>query len=206
MKLMVVCLVLGVVPAFGGSREAPVRLYTHFQYSPEDTVVDSLEEEMANIMQPAGVELEWRSLETNTGNEVSVELAVIHFKGHCDADGLTAVDGYPGPLGWTHISDGEILPFSDVNCDGLRLFLQRDLLKLPEADRPAVFGRAMARVLAHELYHVFAKTRKHGSWGIAKPAYSIGELLAKKFVFEKKQCDVLRAHSLRLAAGFIGGQ
>jgi hypothetical protein len=98
------------------------------------------------------------------------------------------------------MSDGEILPFSDVNCDGIRLFMQRDLLRLPEAERPAAYGRAIARVLAHELYHIFAKTTHHASWGLAKPAYSVRDLLSNKFAFEKKECDLLRAHQLQIAA------
>jgi hypothetical protein len=128
---------------------------------------------------------------------------VIHFKGTCDADDLAPVDGYPGPLGWTHISDGEILPFSDINCDGIRLFLQRDLLRVPEINRPEMYGRALARVLAHELYHIFAKTTKHAAWGIGKPAYTVQELLSHKFQFEKKECDLLRAHQAHLLS--IGG-
>lgn len=200
MKSLVLCLALGVLPAFGGSRAAPVRLYTEFQREPPDAVLDSLQEELENIMEPSGLDLEWRSLATTMGNEVSTELAVIHFKGHCDVNDMAPVEGFPGPLGWTHMSDGEILPFTDVNCDGVRIFLQRDLLQLPEKDREPAYGRALGRVLAHELYHIFAKTTKHGSWGIAKAAYSVHELLAHKLEFDKKQCDILRAHQLRLAA------
>jgi len=194
MKASVLCLTLGVVSAFGGSREASIRLYTHFQQQPPDAVLESLQEELANIMLPMGLGFEWRSLDASKGNEVSAELAVIHFKGRCDTEDLQLIEGRPGPLGWTHISEGEILPFSDINCDGLRLFLQRDLLRMPENERPAAFGRAVGRVLAHELYHVLAKTAKHGSWGIAKAAYTPEELLSPKFLFEKKESKVLRAH------------
>ena len=113
------------------------------------------------------------------------------------------MDAFPGPLGWTHMSDGEILPFSDINCDGVRLFLQRDLLRVPEQNRPVAYGRALARVLAHELYHIFAKTAKHGGWGVAKPAYTVQELLSNKFQFDRKQCDQLRAHQEHVA--FVSG-
>lgn len=206
MKTALFLMALGVFPAFGGGRVAPIRLYFHFQQDPPDAVLESIQEELSNIMVPVGLDLEWRSLSTTQGNEVSVELAVIHFKGDCNADNLAPVDGYPGPLGWTHISDGEILPFSDINCDGIRLFVQRDLLKVPEANRGMVYGRAIARVLAHELYHIFAKTTKHGAWGVAKPAYSVNELLSNKFQFEKKQSDQLRAHQAHLAAVNSAGQ
>lgn len=200
MKPAILLLALGVFPAFGGSRVAPVRLYIHFQQDPPDAVLESIQEELANIMVPAGMEFDWRYLKDTKGNEVSVELAVIHFKGTCDAEDLSPMDGFPGPLGWTHMSDGEILPFSDINCDGVRLFLQRDLLHVPEENRAMTYGRALARVLAHELYHIFAKTTKHAGWGVAKPAYSVQELLSNKFQFDKKQCDRLREHQAHIAS------
>src|SRR5579872_472485 len=155
MKSIMVVLALGVIPAFGGNRVAPIRLYTQFQHQPPDAVLDAIQEELDSIMMPAGMDFEWRSLANTLGNEVSVELAVIHFKGACALTDLSPMEVYPGPLGWTHMSDGEILPFSDINCDGIRVFVQRDLLRLPVAIREAVYGRAIARVLAHELYHIF---------------------------------------------------
>jgi len=198
MKALILCLALGTFPAFGGNRIAPIRLYIHFQQQPPDAVLESIQEELATIMVPTGIDFEWRLLSETKGNEVSVELAVVHFKGACDAADLAPADAYPGPLGWTHISDGQILPFTDINCDGIRLFTQRELLRIPEPARDATYGRAVARVLAHELYHIFAKTRKHTSVGIGKPAYSVQELLANKFQFQKKDCDVLRAHQEQL--------
>lgn len=195
-----VVLALGVLPAFGGSRFAPIRLYVQFQHQPPDAVLEAIQVELENIMVPAGMGFEWRSLAATQGNEVSIELAVIHFKGACDVNDLAPFDSFPGPLGWTHISDGEILPFSDINCDGIRLFTQRDLLRMPDAIRETVYGRAVARVLAHELYHIFAKTTKHASVGVGKPAYSVKELLCDKFQFERKESDKLRSHQERLAA------
>lgn len=198
LKIWALCLTLGVLPAFGGSRETPVRLYTQFQYPPPDAVLEALQAELDTVMQPSRLDLQWRSLESATGSEVSPELVVVHFKGHCDVNGLLSVGAYAGPLGWTHLSDGEILPFVDINCDAVRLFLQRGLIHLPDAERPTAFGRAVARVMAHELYHALARTTKHGSSGIAKPAYSMQELLGARFEFASKQCDVLRAHELHL--------
>jgi len=203
MKGIMVFLMLGVIPAFGGSRTAPIRLYTQFQHQPPDAVLEAIQEELQNVMMPAGIDFEWRSLANSMGNEVSVELAVIHFKGTCALTDLAPTEIYPGPLGWTHMSDGEILPFSDINCDGIRGFIQRGLLQLPEAVRETAYGRAIARVLAHELYHILAKTTKHAAWGIGKPAYTVQELLSTRFEFEKKQCDTLKAHQARLA--LIGG-
>jgi len=196
------CLALGVVPAFGGGREglkAPVTLYTQFQHEPPVLLLNSIEDELETIMSPAGLHFDWHPL-TDAGGRVSAQLAVIHFKGECDVHNLRPESGFPGPLGWTHVSDGEILPFIDVNCDGLRLFVQRDLIDVPEANRLEVFGRAMARILAHELYHLLAHTKAHTGGGIAKAAYSVGELLSQTLHFGKKECDVLRSHTTSLSA------
>lgn len=211
LKIWVLCLALGVVPAFGGSRQAPVRLYVQFQQDPPDLVLEAVQAELETVLQPSGIDLDWRWLANVKGNEVSTELVVVHFKGRCDLEEMEPFAGFPGPLGWTHISEGEVLPFTDINCDGVRLFLQQDLARIPEPERSAAYGRALGRVLAHELYHVFSKSTKHGSSGIAKPAYSVKELLSKRFDFAPKQCDVLRAHQLSLvgsaaAAGQSSGQ
>jgi hypothetical protein len=200
MQGLIFVLALGVLPAFGGNAVAPVRLYVQFQHEPPDAVLDSIQVELQTIMVPAGMGFEWRSLAKTTGSEISVELAVIHFKGTCDVSDLAPTDAYPGPLGWTHMSDGEILPFSDINCDGIRLFTQRELLRVPGDGRQAVYGRAVARVLAHELYHIFSKTTKHAGSGIGKPAYTVQDLLSNKFQFGKKNCDLLKAHQARLAS------
>lgn len=200
MKLFILCLTLGVPPSFAGSRDVPIRIYTHFQQEPPDDVMASVQVEVDKIMYPIGLHLEWRSLAMNLGNEVSRDLAVVRFKGHCDTKDLVDSDGYPGPLGWTYLSDGEVIPFIGINCDGIRIMLQRSLIRIPEPARTSAYSNAVARVLAHELYHVFTRTTKHGSSGIAKSAYSENELLSDRFSFNKQQSDALRAYIARLAA------
>jgi hypothetical protein len=180
-------------------------LYTQFQQDPPAPVVQAIQSELEAIMAPTGLHFSWHSLAESRG-VVASQLAIIHFKGECDAEGLSAESGFPGPLGWTHISDGEILPFIDLNCDGLRIFMQRDLMGVDTTNREAVFGRAMARVLAHELYHLLANTRAHTSGGIAKAAYSVQELLAPILHFGKKECDSLRVFREHLAAQSAEGE
>ena len=209
-----VSLVLGALPGFGGNQQtspsgqepghsenvAPIALYTHFEQAAPQAIVDALHDELEAIMMPMGFTFEWRSLDGVRGNELSVELAVLTFKGSCDAAHLSPRPVHnPGALGWTHVSDGVILPFSDVDCDRIRGFLQRDLLMVRAPEREAVFGRALARVVAHELYHVLANTVHHGSCGIGKAAYSIQELLSDDFQFEERESLALRTSKVRSA-------
>ena len=54
----------------------------------------------------------------------------------------------PAPWAGRTFSDGSILPFSDVDCGGIRACSRPDLLVLPAAGRDAAFS-ALVRVLAH---------------------------------------------------------
>jgi hypothetical protein len=191
-------LALAAVPMLGGQAKlplvpmAPIALYSEFEQAPPAAVKAALDGELESIMKPLGLRFEWRDLRGPRLEAPAVELAVISFKGRCDVAGLVRRAAAGGPLGWTHISDGSILPFSDVDCDGVRALLQSDLLAIPAAAREAAFGRALARVLAHELYHIFADTTRHGSFGIGKEAYTARDLLAGNFRFENRESKALR--------------
>jgi hypothetical protein len=54
----------------------------------------------------------------------------------------------------------------------------------PDALRDYIYGRALARLLAHELYHVLVQTTAHAQAGVAKAQLTAAELLANRFQFE----------------------
>jgi hypothetical protein len=194
MKTILVCLALAALPALGqppAPRVAPIALYTQFQKEHPPEVEDALRKELSAIMSPIGLQFEWRSLPAQP-NEVANELAVITFNGKCDVRTLTLKAYESGRLGWTHVSEGVVLPFSDIDCDAIREFLQSGLAPLHTAERQEVFGKAVARVLAHELYHVFAKTQRHSAHGVSKARYSTYELLSNHFEFDRNEAEALR--------------
>lgn len=197
MKMVLFCLLAGVLPAVGETRwapSAPITLYTSFQYQPPPAVLAAIQEEVEAIMAPIGLRFDWRDLAAERRNESSAELAVVTFQGRCDPS--TTVTAGPiklsGALGWTHISDGEILPFTDVACDRIREFVHRSLGMVPVNEREGAYGRALGRVLAHELYHIFGNTKRHASEGVAKESYTVQDLLTEEFQFEAKESRLLR--------------
>ncbi|MGP8246701.1 MAG: hypothetical protein ACLQVN_19545 [Bryobacteraceae bacterium] len=153
-----------------------VAVYTQFSEQPPAAVVDAMQRELLTIMQPAGLRFDWRSTAEAEHAPPAAEIAVVTFLGRCDAGDLPPDPADPGPLGWTHVSDGAILHFSDVDCARLRDFLEFGLLHILTPERDALFGRAMGRVLAHEMYHIFANTQRHGT-GVSKATYSVDDLL-----------------------------
>jgi hypothetical protein len=202
-QLFILCLTLGVLPGFSQTRQtpvAPIALYTHFEQEPPEGVLEALHDELDSIMAPMAMTFEWRSLDGVRGNELSVELAVLTFKGRCNVAGLSPQNpSNPGALGWTHVSDGAILPFSDVDCDRIRTFVQKELLAIRPPNRQGSFGRALGRVVAHELYHIFANTAKHGSCGVGKSAYTVQELLSDGFQFEERESVAMRNSKAHIA-------
>ena len=208
MKLAWFCLLAGVFPGWSETRVAmfaPITLYTQFERAPPAGVLEALQDEVESIMEPIGIGFEWRDLGKTGGHEVSAELAVVTFKGRCDAAGLLARSKFEGALGWTHVSDGQILPFTDVSCDRVREFVQTGLLTFRTEDREEKYGRALGRVLAHELYHIFANTMRHGSFGVAKESYNVQDLLADNFQFEAKETRMLQTSRPRPAVGGTAG-
>ena len=201
-KLGLLCLAVGAAQAAAGGKTAesiPVALYVSFEQAAPAVVLESFQEELRSIMTPIGVPFEWRSLERHSSGDVSAELAVIRMTGRCDAAGILTRNPVEGSLGFTHVSNGQILPFTEVNCDRIRNFLQGELLGMDPAEREATFGRALGRVLAHELYHIFARTMRHGA-GVAKESYSVRDLLGDDLQFHRRELQALKDALVRSAA------
>jgi hypothetical protein len=189
------------VPALGQTdpirgSAAPVTIFTRFEHRQSPATFEVMKVELASIMSSTGIEFEWRSLDTTHGGGPAVELVVVTFRGSCRMEEIPPFRSHPGALGWTHISDGVVLPFSEIDCDSIRAFIARRVVDARLHERETILGRALGRVLAHELYHVFAKTMAHGKRGIAKPVYNAAELVAEKFLFEQKESRALKTLAL----------
>jgi len=110
---------------------------------------------------------------------------------------LVTVSGETRALGWTHLSDGALLPFADVDCEKIRRFIAPAVAGGEDRERDLLLGRALARVLAHEMYHIFANTSRHTAFGLAKPFYTAYELIGDSFTFHEKDRKLLREGKLK---------
>jgi len=184
----------------GGGPIAPFTLFTQFEHEPPRPVLNSLKQELTNILSAVGMPPEWRTLGASPGPPSS-SLAVANFKGRCNIDGLLNERQEIGMLGWTHITDGQVLPFCGVDCDRVRAFLARPLLQVQAREREQAYGQALARVLAHELYHIVTETRHHSPSGVAEAAFTEKDLLREQFSFSLADRRILES---RLEANSSG--
>ena len=137
--------------------------------------------EAARILKQSGVALRWQV--GIPDKAVSGILVVVKLAGNCDMDGSPALL-VPGPLGWSHEVNGTILPFSDLACDNIRGAVAAAMSAGNDLRGNILLGRAMGRVLAHELYHVVADTSQHGREGVAQAALTPRELTSGQLSLE----------------------
>ena len=176
---------------FGGD----ITIYTRFLQSASATSIEYMKAELHAVL--PSLRFEWRALDAADGTEVVDQLMVVKFTGACNSDVPVPPAAPSGALGWTYVTGGEVLPFANVDCDKIRELLGPHLAGASPLARGRILGRAMARVLAHELYHFLTKATGHASQGLAKPFYSGGDLASEHFVFEDAQLDQIRQSCTR---------
>lgn len=152
-------------------------LYTEFEQQPAPGVVKALQEEVDSLMAPNGLRFEWKSMPSN-GQSTWTELAVVKFSGRCEVLPFAFNSHSDRRLGWTHMSNGVILPFAEVDCDAVQAYLLKDMAVLLSHVRDKVFGRALGRVMVHELLHIFAQSPAHSDHGVDHPSLTVSELMA----------------------------
>jgi len=198
------------VPLFaqGLGGQKAVDVFVKFEKTPPMVVRAALSAEAERIMAGVGVRLVWRSLDeldatSKTGGSVArtpfSEVAYVTFKGSCTNTDGAEPHGSKSVGGRTDTGGGEILSSATIACDEIRNTISPYFTMLrQQIGDPAwgmfgntvfpeqKFGRAVGRVLAHELYHILAKTGNHEESGVAKDRFSTGDLVADKFNFRHK--------------------
>jgi hypothetical protein len=130
--------------------------------------------ELQRLLGPAELHVVWKNLAERKGGEDFELVVVSSFEGSCSSEDAAAIPVSKGSLADTSISDGHILPFFRVDC-------ARIVRMLGPHINAAVLGRALARVIAHEIYHIVARTKDHQQTGVAKAIFSARDLKASRF-------------------------
>ena len=145
--------------------------------------VTEMHREMDKLMKQASIQVEWMQLSDFTPGTEVPDLVLVKFKGNCRIQPLPVILDERGPMAFTHTSDGEVLPFSEVLCDRVGVAAHSAMAGGEFGRRDELLGRALARVLAHELYHIKGKCSEHGHSGVARRALSGRELIAATLDF-----------------------
>ncbi len=178
-----------------------IGVFFDYQNRPAQFTIDTMEREIQSIMHPEGLEFSWQEMGKAKSEGVFADLVVVKFKGTCSGFlGPVSSFGHntePASLASTDVSDGRVLHFTEVHCDELLHYLSSNVAGLNEAARNQLYGRALGRIVAHEMWHIFAATEKHASGGIARACHSREELVQPVFVFDPSEQRVLREYAAR---------
>lgn len=189
------CTLLCWVPSLFGESSS-IAVFMDFKAAPSVEAVSQMEREISIIMKPSGLEFDWRMMSDRQTGESFRDLVVFTFKGHCLTEGPIYDELGPfadrQPLAFTRISEGHILPFSDVECDTIRNYIAGNVASAHPAEREGILGRALGRVVAHELYHILVGTTTHADGGVARSFHTRKDLTGPEFHFTARESKMLR--------------
>jgi mono/diheme cytochrome c family protein len=177
----------------------PAALYCKFEHKPPASVFQSVQEEVALLLAPDNLHFEWIMM-PSSGDRAWTELAIIQFSGQCESLPFASNSFHQQALGWTDVRQGETLPFAHVDCDAIRDFVLKPLLERPPQLRVKLLGRAIGRVTAHELLHIFSRAVAHSGHGVDRSNLTASELLDDRGDLYSWDSDVHMVHPAAAAA------
>jgi len=192
------CILVGA--AFGASSassEAPVTLIIDAATPLPSGVATALHHEVEHIFRETGYSFQWVNRSEVKPDDSFPDLVVIRLKSGCWSEPVRAAAGSArrSALGWAHVSDGEMLPFIEVDCARLGRMLQVASFSESGLPQRQMMGKALGRVLAHELYHVLTGSSHHSVSGIAQAALSSAHLTSPTLTFTARELSLLTRRS-----------
>ena len=170
-----------------------ITIFIQFEAKHSSLAVEQMKAEVAALLEPAGLRVGWQLIPEAYGRDFPGEPVVASFKGRCDADdSQSRRRPRHGPLGWTHITEGVVLPFIDIHCDRVLVLIEGRLNGSSGLRREIEFGRALGRVATHELLHVLTASKEHFGWGVTKPLYTPDDLTGNCMILQRDEISRLK--------------
>jgi hypothetical protein len=160
-----------------------------------------MKRELIPVLQNVGYQISWNDPSHPDNTAESANLIVLELRGVCDlpsgAEPIEPAVDSGGSLAETVVATHGVTRFVRVNCANLTRMVGPALSAEPGALREYLYGRAVARVVAHELYHVLMETTDHGRNGLARPNFTVSDLLDEVFRFDPSDVAKLRQKAVQ---------
>jgi len=191
------CLIAGLAVPLGAGVErlspSVLTVILDFKGPFSQASLKEMKRESGLVLQSSGVQLDWRMLGEDPYAAYS-DLVIMTFRGTCKYGPAGPIDigDELGPLAMTHSVDGEIQPFGEVNCDRVVNSARTAMLGDDYARADLLIGRALGRVVTHELVHMITKSAEHGTEGVEKSSLSGRQLIAGELPLSAFDIDRLK--------------
>lgn len=175
MRLIWICAFacLAIPSAFGEG----ITIVLDFQGPRSEPSVAEMKREFAGIMKGSALHFDFRS-RSQASQEALSDLVLVRFTGKCVLEPVGYLYDERGPMAFTYSTEGIVQPFSEVACDKVTSAVRSAMAGGDFAKADLLLGRALGRVLAHEVMHILSKSGAHGRTGVAKTALSGTQLIA----------------------------
>jgi hypothetical protein len=192
--LLIAALAIGVQSH--ASAIEPVRLTVILDFeqrNPGEQAVRQMQREAAMQLRDSGLTLEWATATESRRRQDLTDIVVFKMRGKCAMDSFPVVADELGlPLAFTHSTEGDILTFGAVDCDRVRSSLKRTMAGGDYSRADFLYGRALGRVMAHEMYHMLARSKAHADQGVTRECLSSNELVRDGLMMPDRSLRAIR--------------
>jgi hypothetical protein len=168
-----------------------ITIVLDFQGPRSEQSIAEMKREFAGIMKDTALRFDFR-WRNEASKEALSDLLVVRFTGKCVLDPAGYLYDERGPMAFTYSTDGVVQPFSEVACDKVTSAVRSAMFGGDFGNADVLLGRALGRVLAHEVVHILSKSGAHGRTGVARTSLSGSQLIAPQLRLEA--ADVERIH------------
>jgi len=196
-----VCLLLALyMPANARTSQTPqvtvspfanVTVVMDFKGANSPGTTKEMQREAAQILGASGVQLSWRTRAEAAAEDYS-DVVIMTFRGDCKSDPPLPRYDESGPYAVTWTTDGRVLPFGEVDCRKVINSARSAMWGGDLARSEALYGRALGRVVAHELVHMLTRTGDHAKNGVQREALSPRDLTSASLTLSREDLARLK--------------
>jgi hypothetical protein len=172
-------------PSLGGNPNSPVTVLLDFDQPYSSLSLAEMEREASAALKNTGLTFEWKLRDTVSPDAEFKLLLVFKMKGRCAMDLVPQLIDERGPLGMAFVSDGQVLSFGEIECDQVKRSVQRILPRGRSEKEERLYGRALGRVAAHEMYHMLSGKKMHSKSGLAQARLTADELISNHMALDE---------------------
>lgn len=169
------------------AQSGEVSVYLRGEFETSSSLRAAFTIEVNRLMATLGYRVNW----PYHANNVPGTLILVTAEGSCSTASEASVSPEGKALASTQEVNGNILPFVWLKCAELNALLAPEL-RANRGGQEERYGRALARVLAHEMFHILAQTSHHAESGVAQRAVTARNLLGRQFEFDDEAHAILR--------------
>ena len=170
-----------VVPGAGPTKVSVV-LSTERSLSEE--VSQGIDAELRRLFGTSDVLVEIEIPNRGAHTVWDTEVILTTVTGKCEIGAMPPLHPHrPDTLGRTMVTDGVVLPFIEINCAQISGAIRSHVIGKQPGERERLLGRAIARVLAHEIFHVLTRSHHHSAEGVAAESIRPAALVAERLDF-----------------------